>query len=96
MLRVYELSERRAQFPVLRVEYRRFYRDIPLSIRYSFSTHDFTLNASASWTSTEIGECMRQFVELVQSPHWRAEIEPWINHTSNYSLFSVHDNEPVF
>lgn len=93
MLKVYELSERRAQFPVLRVEYRRFYRDIPLSIRYSFSTADYIVSASSSWTPVEVADCVRQFVELVQSPHWRAEIEPFRNHRHYERLFDTGDYE---
>lgn len=78
IIRQYELSSRRCEFPRLVCKVRRFPTDVVAVLRYNFATGQFLLDFPCSYTSTEISDELRRFVILVRSPHWRSEIQPFL------------------
>lgn len=76
MIRQYDLTKYRGSYKVLYCEVRRFLRDVPFVLRYYFDSGRYEISAPASWTSRAIGCEVTNFVELINSPHWLAEIQP--------------------
>lgn len=74
MIRLYELQKRKGFAPRLVVEIRRFPNDVTATIKYFFSDGSYELRFPGSWTASGIANEVRHFVELVNSPHWLAEI----------------------
>lgn len=76
MVRTYELQKRKGFAPRLVVEIQRFPHDVVATIKYFFSDGSYELRFPGSYTPLQVADEVRRFVELVNSPHWLAEIRP--------------------
>lgn len=76
MIRSYKLQKRRGFKPRLVVEIQRFPHDVTATIKYFFQDGSYELRFPGSYTPIQVADEVRRFVELVNSPHWLAEIQP--------------------
>ena len=76
MIRSYELSKASKRHSVLLCEVQRFPHDVVGKMRYYFADGSVWFKFPSSWLAPMIADEIRRFVELVNSPHWLAEIKP--------------------
>lgn len=76
MIRQFELIKRRGTSPRLVVRIQRHLHDVSAEIKYYFSDGHYEFKFPSSFVAPIIADEVCKFVELVNSPHWLAEIQP--------------------
>ena len=76
MIRLYELSKASKRHSALLCEVQRFPHDVIGKMRYYFADGSVWFKFPSSWVAPMIADEVRRFIELVNSPHWLAEIKP--------------------
>lgn len=87
MIREYELHERKGFNPRLEVTIQRFPHDVKALIKYFFKDGSYSFKFPSSYVAPVVADEVRRFYELVNSPHWLAEIRPnckYIDDKHNY------------
>lgn len=87
MIRVYELFKRRGTTPRLVVKIQRFPHDVEAWIKYYFADGHYEFKFPSSYIALQVADEISRFFELVNSPHWLAEIKSccrYIEDAHNY------------